>query len=38
MRIALEVLLLFGSSALGLAVTLGLAAEFIEFRNPGPRD
>ena len=36
MRIALEVLLLFGSSALGLAGTLALVAEFIEFPGPGP--
>ena len=38
MPIAFEVLLLFGSSAIGLAVTLALVAEYIELRNPGPRE
>ena len=38
MPIALEVLLLFGSSAIGLAVALALVAEYIELRNPGPRE
>lgn len=38
MHIAFEVLLLFGSSALGLAIALALAAEFIDVRNPGPRE
>ena len=38
MPIALDVLLLFGSSAIGLAVALALVAEYIELRNPGPRE
>ena len=38
MSVALEVLLLLGSSAIGLAVTLALVAEYIELRNPGPRE
>ena len=38
MGAAFEVLLLFGSSALGLAISLALATEYVDNRDPSPRE